>query len=333
MAIEICTPLGRLVQGHPDRPQTTDDNGQPLVFSSGPNAGQPRSNYFMAIAIPKNDPAWPEFIRKLYAEARMAWPNFFTAPGNPALYPYLPPDCTPPTIPAFAFKVKDGDGYDSKGKHRATMEGFAGCWIMSFGNGFAPKIVKDGAYVPTDAVKTGDWVHIGGTYATNKSTQTPGMFANGQAVFFGAWGEEIASGGIDALAMASRLQKPAVLPPGASLTPPPSNSAPLQPPAQAQYTAPPQQAQYAPPPQQLAPPPVQQPQYVAPAPVQQPYVAPAPVQPDPSFAQQALQPPPMVAPVVAALRPTPAAGAFTYDQWRATGRTDEMLIAEGLFTR
>ena len=51
---QILTPVGRLVQGDCFEPQTTDAEGKPLLIKNGPNAGQPRVEYFMAIAVPKN---------------------------------------------------------------------------------------------------------------------------------------------------------------------------------------------------------------------------------------------------------------------------------------
>ena len=49
----ILLPVGRLVEGSLYRAQTTDMDGKPLTFKNGPNAGQPRKNWFFAVAIPK----------------------------------------------------------------------------------------------------------------------------------------------------------------------------------------------------------------------------------------------------------------------------------------
>ena len=94
--IDLLTPVGRLVQGSPFEPQTTDAEGRPLVIKTGPNTGQPRVDYFMAIAIPKTDPGWPELWAKIQATAKRDFPSLFDAAGA----------CI---NPAFAFKVVDGD--------------------------------------------------------------------------------------------------------------------------------------------------------------------------------------------------------------------------------
>jgi len=51
--VNITSPVGRIVMGSLYDPSTTDAEGKPLVVKTGPNAGQPRVNYFFALAIPK----------------------------------------------------------------------------------------------------------------------------------------------------------------------------------------------------------------------------------------------------------------------------------------
>src|SRR5271168_601575 len=49
----ITTPPGRLVQGSLYKGNTVDADNQPLKFKSGKNAGQPRTDFYFAVAIPK----------------------------------------------------------------------------------------------------------------------------------------------------------------------------------------------------------------------------------------------------------------------------------------
>ena len=51
--VNIVTPVGRLVMGSLYKPSTKDADGNPLVYKTGLKAGQARSNYFLALAIPK----------------------------------------------------------------------------------------------------------------------------------------------------------------------------------------------------------------------------------------------------------------------------------------
>lgn len=185
-ATEILTPVGRLVQGDCFEPQTTDAEGNPLVIKNGPNAGQKRVDYFMAIAIPKTDPGWAEIWGKIHEEARQSFPSLFDAQGN----------CI---SPKFAFKVLDGDSQvpNSKGSKPCDREGFPGHWVLNFSGGFAPKCyTKGGAaqIVNPAELKRGYYVRIYGTVKGNGSQQQPGIFLNHSMVELVGYGEEIVTG-------------------------------------------------------------------------------------------------------------------------------------------
>ena len=49
----FTTPVGRLVMGSLYKAQDKDADGKPLLIKSGPNAGQPKVQYFFALAVPK----------------------------------------------------------------------------------------------------------------------------------------------------------------------------------------------------------------------------------------------------------------------------------------
>jgi len=52
-AVNITSPVGRLVAGSLYDAQDKDAEGKPLVIKNGPNAGQQRVDFFFAVAIPK----------------------------------------------------------------------------------------------------------------------------------------------------------------------------------------------------------------------------------------------------------------------------------------
>ena len=52
-AISLLTPIGRMVAGSMYKPNDKAFDGSPLVVKSGPNAGQPRVEYYFGLAIPK----------------------------------------------------------------------------------------------------------------------------------------------------------------------------------------------------------------------------------------------------------------------------------------
>jgi len=207
---QILTPVGRLVMGDCFTPQTTDAEGRPLVIKTGPNAGQPRVDYYMGIAIPKTDAGWDELYAAIYNEARVSFPNLFDEAGN----------CL---NPKFAFKIIDGDSQipNSKGNKPCDREGFPGHWILNFSGGYAPK-----CYVPNNGdlslatdpnmVKRGYYVRIYGSVKGNGSQQQPRIFLNHSMVELVGYGEEIISGP-DANAVFGA--QPAALPAGASATP------------------------------------------------------------------------------------------------------------------
>jgi len=195
MTINVLTPVGRLVQGSAFDAYTKDIEGNPLKNKEG----LPRVRYFMALAVPKTDPKINDFLREIVGVARAAFPTLFDAAGN----------CT---HAEFAYKFADGDLTPEK-------EGFAGCWILKFSGGFAPKCyTRGGEAVITDpqGIKRGYFIRISGTCAGNASARRPGVYLNPQMIEFVGYGEEII-GGADSKEVFGAA--PAALPPGASATP------------------------------------------------------------------------------------------------------------------
>ena len=118
----FTTPVMRMVQGSVDEAQTKDQQGNPRVIKSGPNAGQPNPQYFLGGAVAKNDPAWPAFWELLCRQAFADFPNLFPhgidaiiQAGGPQVWFTQPPQGhAQPWVmhPLFSFKVADGDGLD-----------------------------------------------------------------------------------------------------------------------------------------------------------------------------------------------------------------------------
>jgi len=205
---EILTPVGRLVMGGPMLENKTDAEGQPLLVKTGPDAGKPRSEYFMGLAVPKGPEA--DALRGQIAKAAaVAFPHLFDAAGN----------CT---LPTFAFKTTDGDSTvpNQKGVRPCDREGFPGHWIFSFSSGYPSKCYTSGGtaiITDPDTIKRGYYIRISGTVCGNGSTQRPGVFLNHNMVELVGYGEEIKTGPDGAAVFGGA---PAgALPPGASATP------------------------------------------------------------------------------------------------------------------
>ena len=316
----FTTPVMRLVQGSVDEPQTKDQQGRPRVVQSGPNAGQPNPQYFIAGAIPKNDPAWPAFWALIVNQAVTDFPHLFPQGAAPLIAaggpdPYGGPPAGSSTVRAFAFKVLDGDGFDTNGKANGTKEGFAGHWVVRFASGFPPRCFHAGRYAAQEqiqeknAIRRGYYIRVNGTLEGNGNAQKPGLYMNISLVELSGYGPEIVSGPDAAEAFGAT---PAALPPGATAMPQAAGAPPAYP-QQAPTAAPPAYPQQAP---TAAPPPASPPPPPYTAYMQQPAAAPPPA--------PAAAPAPAAGPVL-----TAKAGATTYAAFIAAGWTDETLRQHG----
>lgn len=205
----ITSPVGRVVMGSLYSPMTTDAEGKPLVVKNGPNAGQPRSNFFFALAIPKGaEQHW----------AHTAWGRKIWDVGN-AAFPQAAQS------PSFAWKIEDGDSQipNKRGRKPCDNEGWKGNWILKFSGGFVPKVYRQegSGYVQVteaDYIKPGYFVEVAFSVDGNGSQTQPGVYLNHSMVCFRAYGPEISFGPDVNEAGFGQSQLPA----GASLTPPPS---------------------------------------------------------------------------------------------------------------
>lgn len=229
--VNITSPVCRIVMGSLYDAQTTDAEGKPLVVKSGPNAGQPRINYFFAVAIPKGtETHWTQtpWGLQIWNVGNAAFPNAAQSP-------------------AFAWKIEDGDSQipNRNGRKPCDNEGWPGNWIVKFSGGFAPKIYRQegSGYVQVlekDFCKPGYYVEVAFSVDGNNSQQQPGVYLNHGMVCFRAYGPEIVFGPD----VASAGFGAAPLPPGASTVPlagtaPLPSAAPVAPPVIAAPIAPP----------------------------------------------------------------------------------------------
>lgn len=184
--VNLLSPVGRIVMGSLYDPNTKDADGNPLVVKKGPNLGQPRVNYFFALAIPKNpgETDWRQspFGQQIYAAGMQVFPQYAQHP-------------------TFAWKIEDGDSQVPNKKNRKPCdnEGWRGHWILKFGGGFAPKIYQQqGAdcvlVTEKDFVKCGYYAEVAFAVASNESSSQPGIHLNTQMVCFRGYGEEIVFG-------------------------------------------------------------------------------------------------------------------------------------------
>ncbi len=291
----ITTPVGRLVRGSLYKGNTTDAENKPLVVKSGPNMGQPRVDYFFALAIQKgperhwSETPWGQIILQVGATA---FPQAYQSP-------------------AFAWKVTDGDSQvpNKRDRKPCDNEGYKGHWVLALSSGFAPRLyrLQDGTrdqYIPyqdVDAIKLGHFVQVQMMCDGNGSQSQPGVYLNHSMVCFSGFGTEIVVG--PDVASAGFGQAP--LPAGASMTPP-AGFSPAMVPGGA-------------------------PALGAPAPLLAGFPA-APGAAAPLLAPVAAPAPPVMAPAPAGLVPVPGA-AYTIEACRAGGWSDDQIVAQGMATR
>lgn len=317
---DILFPVGRLVLGNLYEPQTKDAAGNPLVNKTGNNKGQPRVDFFFAIAIPKGAEthwAYTEWGGKIWAAGHAFMQNASQLGKN------------------FAWKIVDGDSQEpnKRGVKPCTREGYAGHWVVHFSSGFAAKVFNSDGSQPMpqpNAVNPGDYIQVMGSCAGNGETTNPGVYLNHSLVAFQAFGQRITFGpDPSSVGFGQGVQLPA----GASATPiggmtaPPVGAAPPAGPAMGAPAAPLPSA----PAPALPPPhggfipaqtgatiPAQPPQAATPP---APGMAPSP----PSPAASTTTYPSNVM--------TAAANGMSYEQWRGAGWSDEQLLAHGKMVR
>lgn len=297
LAVNLTSPVGRVVMGNLYKGNDKDVDGKPRVVKSGPNAGQPTIQFFFALAIPKNpgETHWSQTAwgKQIWAVGTQAFPNAAQSP-------------------AFAWKIEDGDSAipNKKGRKPCDTEGFAGNWILKFSSGFAPKIyrVEGSGYVPEttpDYVKPGYFVEVNFTVDGNGSQQQPGVYVNPNIVMFRGYGPEIISG--PDVASCGFGQSP--LPAGASAVPLASVDNGFSAPTPALPGVP------------VVGGAIPRAAGIMPAPT-------IPVIPNVQFAGIVTPPPtPPAAPVRTM---TALAQGATYEQLKAIGWTDALLVAQGL---
>lgn len=298
--VEFMLPVGRMVMGDLYEPNTKDNEGRDLVVKSGPNAGQPRVQYFIAVAVPKGgEQHWSQTTwgAQIAAVGQQAFPQLFQHPS-------------------FSWKVEDGDSQipNLKGRKPCDNEGWKGHWIVKGTSGYAPKLynANGSAELTTPgAIKPGYYVQMFVSVVSNNATgqSKPGVIVNAHAVSLQGYGEEIKMGrDYSGVGFGQGVQ----LPPGASQVP--IGQAP-----QAGFPAAPGGFPAAPAPGGF------------PAAAFIPAAAPAPlaVQPNPAFLGAAPAAPGFPAPPAAGPQMTAKAQGAPYAEFIKNGWTDDQLRQQG----
>lgn len=220
--VEVTTPVGRLVGGHPMVQETVldDKTNQPKMQADGVT---PRTSAFFALAIPKgSESAWWEtqWGQQIYQAGVSGFPN-----GA-----YQRPD--------FAWKIEDGDSTipNKRNKRNCDREGYPGHWILRCSTGLTIRCYHDGKFAPheqiqqKEAIKPGDYGRAALLVKANGSDQSPGVYLNPDMFALTRAGIEIQLGeqrdAADAFKQPAELPANAQVDPNAGATPPPPAAAP-----------------------------------------------------------------------------------------------------------
>jgi hypothetical protein len=189
----IVTPIGRLVQGDPFTPKTTDMKGKPRTDKQG----NPRSEWFIALAIAKSDPGLNAFKSAIATAAQQDWPGGEWQRSD------------------FFWKMVDGDTQEHHSK-----TGFSGHFVFRMTNGYPIKIyTKDGEQqiVDQSQIKRGDYFRASVSVKGNGDQTNPGIYINVWLLEHLGYGEEIVGGPTAKEVFGSNAVT--YIPPGLSKTP------------------------------------------------------------------------------------------------------------------
>lgn len=193
--VNVLLPVGRFINGDLYIPQTTNMAGEPLVIKKGVNAGQPRVNFYIGLAIPKTPGCahWSQEVstnprigawgKKIWDAGYQFWGDLASQKKN------------------FAWKIVDGDSTDYDGsnppKRYCDKPNYNGHWIISLGKMSTPKIVNsDGSQylLDKDVVKPGYFIQIATSISSNNSDLNQGIHINHDIISYQYAGEEIING-------------------------------------------------------------------------------------------------------------------------------------------
>ena len=185
--------MGRLVRGSLYKANTTDWEGKPLITKTGANQGQPRSEFFFGVAVPKA-PGQTHWAMKPanWPADKPYWGEEIWKIGHAGVH-------NAGQLPHFAWKVSDGDSTvpNKRGRKPCEMAGHAGHWIVNFSGGQAPTVyrIPTGARDPqvwhdVDAVQPGDFIEAVGGAAFNGQSGNPGVYLNHSMVCFVGYSQE-----------------------------------------------------------------------------------------------------------------------------------------------
>lgn len=168
--MEIITPVGRIVGGHPMVMNDVKDprTGEIKMSADGVT---PRKELYFGLAIPKNgETHWNQtsWGATIATTAATDWPNGEHGAAT------------------FAWKITDGDSAvpNKVGKKPCDKEGYPGHWVINLSTALPVKCYHVGNYDPMaqiqdkNEIKPGDYGRAAINVKGNAPSQSPGVYLN-----------------------------------------------------------------------------------------------------------------------------------------------------------
>lgn len=209
---DLQLPGGRLVMGSTSVKNATDQKGLPIP--------EDKQQYFIGVAVPKNDPGIEPLWGQLYNMAATDYAS------NPLVMGGIQQGLA---STSFSWKIQDGDVAtinQKTGQLRDIPDYMRGCWIFKFSTMFEFTACDFNAIeINKNDIKRGDFVDLIFSSSINgNQDHTAGIYLNIQAIRRLGFGDPISGQVSAAAAFAGRA---AALPPGATTMPTAAGATPM----------------------------------------------------------------------------------------------------------
>lgn len=180
--LRFVTPPGRLISGSTTEVQKTDHQNRPKP--------QDKWNYFIGIAVRKDDPNVGGFINQII---QMVWQSDYArTPHILQAAERVYQAGFPQGNNGFSWKIHDGD---KPGPNGQVYEHSKGCWVFKFSSMYPIKCCSNqNAEIGPEQIKRGYYVDMSGTASINGNTDgTAGIYLNPSWLRLLGYGPEILS--------------------------------------------------------------------------------------------------------------------------------------------
>ena len=168
---KILLPVGRMIGGSNYEPQKQFNDDGTPQMDI--KTGLQSERFNIGLAIPKKEQHWnqSEWGAKIYAIGVGAYPALVSTPS-------------------FSWKITDGDSHipNKKGRRPCDQQGYPGHWVLWFSQSWAPVLVdrEKQHIIQPGVIMPGDWIQVNAVVEANKPhagrAHTPGVYLNPEVI-------------------------------------------------------------------------------------------------------------------------------------------------------